>query len=68
LKNAFEKPFPGTHHGFTGVSKGDHIDWVLYRGNLRVKDSTVIQDRFDGRYMSDHFPLYARFKWKVLPQ
>ncbi|MBW2669604.1 MAG: metal-dependent hydrolase, partial [Deltaproteobacteria bacterium] len=68
LKNAFEKPFPGTHHGFTGVSNGDHIDWILYQGNIVVKNSTVIQDTFDGRYVSDHFPLYAKFKWEVHPQ
>lgn len=68
LKNAFEKPFPGTHHGFTGVTNGDHIDWVLYQGSIIIKNSTVIQDTFDGRYVSDHFPLYARFKWEVHPR
>ena len=32
FKNVFQKPFPVTHHGFTGNANGEHIDWILYRG------------------------------------
>ena len=68
FKNAFKKPYPGTHHRFTGDTRGDHIDWILYRGNIVLKNGTVILDTFDGRYVSDHFPLCANFNWEVLPQ
>ena len=62
FKNAFKKPFPGTHHGFTGSINGDYIDWILYRGKIFKRESMVIRDTIDGLYPSDHFPLYATFK------
>ena len=62
FKNAFKKPFLGTHHGFTGNTKGDHIDWILYRGKITLINSLVIQDTFKQIYISDHFPLYAQFE------
>ncbi len=61
FKNAFTPPFPGTHHGFTGSSDGDHIDWILYRGGLTRKSADVIPGLFNGIYPSDHFPLIAEF-------
>ena len=65
FKNAFKKPFPGTHHGFTGNINGDYIDWILYRGKIIKLESMVIRDTIDGLYPSDHFPLYATFKLAV---
>ncbi|MBU4503088.1 MAG: hypothetical protein KJ635_00110, partial [Proteobacteria bacterium] len=64
FKNIFSKPFPGTHHGFTGKMNGDHIDWILYRGGIVLENCEVIHDIFDDVYLSDHFPLCASFKWK----
>ncbi|UCF93619.1 MAG: endonuclease/exonuclease/phosphatase family protein [Desulfobacterales bacterium] len=63
FKNTCPQPFPGTHHGFTGSTRGDHIDWILYRGGIIPDDFLVIRDTFAGIYPSDHFPLWARFKW-----
>ncbi len=62
--NAFTKPFPGTFHGFNDDKKGDHIDWILYCGGLSPKESKVIHGKINGIYPSDHFPLFAVFKWK----
>ena len=59
--NAFAPPYPGTFHGFRGTAQGTAIDWVLYRGKMSVHSARVIQQRFDGRYPSDHFPLVVRF-------
>lgn len=53
----------GTHHGFKGYSNGLPIDWILYRGNLKVRDAQVVTQQFEGRYPSDHFPLIATFDW-----
>jgi endonuclease/exonuclease/phosphatase family metal-dependent hydrolase len=63
FKNAFSKPYPGTHHGFSGDLTGEHIDWILYSGNIIKKDGIIIQEPIDGVYPSDHFPLYATFEW-----
>lgn len=63
FKDAFKKPFTGTHHGFTGNTTGDHIDWILFRGKITLKNSRVILDTFQNMYLSDHFPLCAEFAW-----
>ena len=63
FKNAFSKPYPGTYHGFTGDLNRDHIDWILYNGNIIKKDSIVVQKPINGIYPSDHFPLYGTFEW-----
>ena len=64
LKNVFKKPFPGTHHGFTGSVEGDHIDWILYSGDIVAEECMVIHEAFRGLYPSDHFPVCAAFRWK----
>ncbi len=64
FKDVFRPPYPGTHHGFTGSRDGDYIDWILYRGGLTVKKSGVIQTPLQGRYISDHFPVWAAFDWQ----
>ena len=61
FKNVFPKPLPGTHHGFTGSRDGEHIDWILYRGNIKITEARVVADDFKGLYPSDHFPLWATF-------
>lgn len=63
FKNSFTEPYPGTHHGFTGSLRGDHIDWILFRGDVRQKGATIVTDSFDGCFPSDHFPLTATFSW-----
>jgi len=63
FKNAAEKPFPGTYHGFNGRTTGDHIDWILYRGPIAPVTYRVVESLFAGVYPSDHFPVHANFKW-----
>ena len=63
FKNAATKPYPGTYHGFNGHTNGEHIDWILYRGHIAPVDYTMVVSTFEGIYPSDHFPVYARFKW-----
>lgn len=64
FQSVFQEPFPGTHHGFTGDANGDQIDWILYRGTLDIKDCKIDRDTIEDVYPSDHFPLYALFKWR----
>jgi len=65
FQNAFSEPFPGTIHKFTGNTKGEHIDWILYRGGIMKKNCKVIPDTINGIYPSDHFPLFASFIWEA---
>lgn len=48
-----------THHGFTGKPQISRMDWILTDVSFRVRDARVIQDDFNGRYPSDHFPYMA---------
>ena len=59
--HAFAPPADGTHHGFTGHSKGPAIDWILYRG-VELLQARRITRTFAGYYPSDHFPLSAVFQ------
>ncbi|MEW6671396.1 MAG: endonuclease/exonuclease/phosphatase family protein [Thermodesulfobacteriota bacterium] len=63
FKNAFKHPYPGTHHGFTGISRDEHIDWILYRGDMNPENSLVLADCFNGIFPSDHFPVKVIFRW-----
>jgi len=63
FKNAATKPFPGTYHGFKGCTNGDHIDWILYRGQIAPVNYNVVVSTFEGVYPSDHFPVYTKFSW-----
>ncbi|MDX9785282.1 MAG: endonuclease/exonuclease/phosphatase family protein [Desulfobacterales bacterium] len=62
FKEVFCRPYPATHHGFTGKTDGAHIDWVLFEGALSPISCTVLQQKFDGRYPSDHYPLVTFFE------
>jgi endonuclease/exonuclease/phosphatase family metal-dependent hydrolase len=64
FKHIFSPPYPGTHHEFSGKPGKDHIDWILYRGNVTNHHRQVITDTFGQRYPSDHFPLLASFHWR----
>jgi endonuclease/exonuclease/phosphatase family metal-dependent hydrolase len=61
FQDVFTQPYPATYHGFTGKTDGDHIDWILYSGALVPTSCAAIQEAFDGRYPSDHYPLFATF-------
>jgi endonuclease/exonuclease/phosphatase family metal-dependent hydrolase len=64
FNNAFDPPpYAGTYHGFSGTSEAPPIDWILYRGEIRVRSAQVIEQSFEGFYPSDHFPLLAEFVW-----
>jgi endonuclease/exonuclease/phosphatase family metal-dependent hydrolase len=62
FQETFKNPYPGTYHRFTGRPIVGLIDWILYRGAIRLKDCLVIEDSFDGLYPSDHFPVMASFE------
>ncbi len=59
-KTANSKSGPeGTFHGFTGKPGESRIDWILYRGPFEVLTAATVTFNEDGRYPSDHFPVFA---------
>ena len=62
FNETFTAPAPSTFHGFTGKPVAGHIDWILFRGPLRLKASRVLEGSVDGAYVSDHYPVEAIFE------
>ncbi len=59
---AKEKGGPiSTWCGFKGpdYSSTNRIDWILYKGNFTTKKCETVIYNEDGRYPSDHFPVFA---------
>jgi len=42
---------------------GQRIDWILARGELRVRASEIITFEQNGQWPSDHFPVMAWLAW-----
>lgn len=62
FKETFQAPYPKTHHQFTGEPARGYIDWILYRGDIRLIDCRVLLEPVSGIYPSDHFPVMAVFE------
>ena len=61
FNETFTTPYPSTFHRFTGEPTGGYIDWILYRGPVRLIACEALQGPVDGTYPSDHFPVKAVF-------
>jgi endonuclease/exonuclease/phosphatase family metal-dependent hydrolase len=48
-----------TFHGFRGQPRPGRIDWIFYRGAFRVTEAETVTHHKDGRYPSDHFPVFT---------
>ncbi len=63
FQDAFDGAHVPTHHNFTGQSDGGQIDWILYSGKgMTTVACGAVTTSFRGRYPSDHFPVWARFR------
>jgi endonuclease/exonuclease/phosphatase family metal-dependent hydrolase len=49
----------GTGGGFEGLRDGPKIDYVFAEPDAKVLEAGIIRDHRNGRYPSDHFPVYA---------
>ncbi|MCP4290272.1 MAG: endonuclease/exonuclease/phosphatase family protein [bacterium] len=64
---AEKKLNPGTWHGFTGKASRGRIDWILTTGGFRAVDAGIERLQMNGRYPSDHFPVWANFRQERHP-
>ena len=53
----------GTFHGFQQPGT-DKIDYVFVDDRTNVSESTILDEKFDGRYPSDHFLVSATITFK----
>lgn len=53
-----------TFHGFRGTPRPGRIDWILFRGAIEPRAFETITINENGRYPSDHFPVFAVLEWK----
>jgi len=44
------------------IEGGRGIDWILYKGNVRVLHYEVVDYNVDGVYPSDHKPVFVKFQ------
>ncbi len=51
-----------TFHGFSGQGTRGRIDWILVTDHFLGVDSGIERKQDNGRYPSDHFPVWATFK------
>ncbi|MCB2212708.1 endonuclease/exonuclease/phosphatase family protein [bacterium] len=52
----------GTYNSWTGDRSGDKIDYVFVSTGWEVLESGILNETVNGRYTSDHFPVYATLK------
>jgi endonuclease/exonuclease/phosphatase family metal-dependent hydrolase len=50
----------GTFGEFTGRQNGQKIDYVFAEPDAAVHEARIVHFNRDGRYPSDHFPVYAK--------
>ncbi len=52
-----------SHHGFDGKAEdGARIDWILLDKRIQAIESRMMKDSQDGKYPSDHFPIFCQIK------
>ena len=50
--------------GFRGRKQGRRIDWILHSNDFHTLEAAIHQNRIDGRYPSDHYPVTAVLQWR----
>ncbi len=52
-------PSPGTYGDFRGLRTQQRIDWVMIGGPIRALAAAKFDEQVDGRWPSDHYPVFA---------
>ena len=51
-----------TFHGYKGGTDGEPIDYIFHSSHFRVSELVVDRRSQDGRYPSDHYPVWGTFE------
>jgi endonuclease/exonuclease/phosphatase family metal-dependent hydrolase len=54
-------PNEGTFNEFKGITTGEKIDFIFITKEFQAKESEIIHTNVRGKYLSDHFPVFAQF-------
>ncbi len=64
LRDAYRLAHPdgrgdGSFHAFGKLPRPQAIDWILVSQEFHVRDAGIDRSQVDGRYPSDHYPIWA---------
>ena len=61
-----QKKDVGTYHGYNGNTQGDKIDSIFVSPTTEVLQAFIIRTSSNDRYPSDHFPVTATLRFKII--
>jgi endonuclease/exonuclease/phosphatase family metal-dependent hydrolase len=56
----------GTYHGYNGNTEGDKIDSIFVPPTTEVLEASIVRTSSNDRYPSDHFPVTATLRFKII--
>jgi endonuclease/exonuclease/phosphatase family metal-dependent hydrolase len=56
----------GTYHGYIGNREGDKIDSIFVPPATEVLQASIVRTSSNDRYPSDHFPVTATLRFKII--
>ena len=61
-----QKKDVGTYHGYKGNTQGDKIDSIFVPSTTEVFEASIVRTSSNDRYPSDHFPVTATLRFKII--
>jgi endonuclease/exonuclease/phosphatase family metal-dependent hydrolase len=61
-----QKKDVGTYHGYKGNTQGDKIDSIFVPPATEVLRASIVRASSNDRYPSDHFPVTATLRFKII--
>ena len=61
-----QKKDVGTYHGYIGNTQGDKIDSIFVSPTTEVLQASIVRTSSNDRYPSDHFPVTASLRFKII--
>ena len=61
-----QKKDVGTYHGYLGNTQGDKIDSIFVPPATEVLQASIVRTSANDRYPSDHFPVTATLRFKII--
>jgi endonuclease/exonuclease/phosphatase family metal-dependent hydrolase len=61
-----QKKDVGTYHGYQGNTEGDKIDSIFVPPTTVVLEASIVRTSSNDRYPSDHFPVTATLRFKII--